>query len=70
MTMQRRQHSAEFKAKVVLKAIRGEQTINELAAAYGVHPAQITHWKKLALDECYPRFFRAGVGPNPKRMKP
>jgi transposase-like protein len=32
MTMQRRQHSAEFKVKVALEAIRGEQTIHELAA--------------------------------------
>jgi transposase-like protein len=32
MTMQRRPHSAEFKAKVALEAIRGEQTIHELAA--------------------------------------
>jgi transposase-like protein len=32
MTMSRRQHSGEFKAKVVLEALRGERTINELAA--------------------------------------
>jgi transposase len=38
MTMQRRQHSGAFNAKVALEAIRGERTINELAAAYGVHP--------------------------------
>ena len=37
MTMSRRQHSGEFKAKVVLEALRGERTINELAAEYGVH---------------------------------
>ena len=42
MTMHRRQHSAECKAKVALEAIRGERTINELAAEYGVHPVQIT----------------------------
>jgi transposase-like protein len=51
MTMQRRQHSAEFKAKVALEAIRGERTIHELAADYGVHPVQITQWKRLALEE-------------------
>jgi transposase-like protein len=32
MTMQRRQHSGEFKAKMVVEALRGERTINELAA--------------------------------------
>jgi putative transposase len=51
MTMQRRQHSGEFKAKVALEAIRGERPINALAAEYGVHPVQITHWKKVALEE-------------------
>ena len=51
MTMSRRQHSGEFKAKVVLEALRGERTINELAAEYGVHPMQITQWKRVALEE-------------------
>ena len=50
MTMQRRQHSGEFKAKVVLEALRGERTLNEMAAHYGVHPLQITQWKKVALE--------------------
>jgi putative transposase len=46
--MQRRQQSAEFKAKVAQEAIRGERTLNELAADYGVHPVQITPWKRMA----------------------
>src|SRR5918995_1684164 len=50
MTTQRRQHSGAFKAKVALEAIRGERTVNELAADYGVHPVQITQWKRVALD--------------------
>jgi transposase-like protein len=32
------QHSAEFKAKVALKAIKGARAVNEIAAHYGVHP--------------------------------
>jgi len=32
-----------------LEAIRGERTLQELAAAYGVHPVQIAPWKKMAL---------------------
>ena len=51
MTMSRRQHSGELKAKVVLEALRGERTSNELAAEYGVHPMQITQWKRVALEE-------------------
>jgi transposase-like protein len=50
MTTQRRQHSGAFKAKVAREAIRGERTINEIAADYGVHPVQITQWKRVALD--------------------
>ena len=50
MTIQRRQHSGAFKAKVALEALRGERTIHEIAADYGVHPVQITQWKRVALD--------------------
>jgi transposase-like protein len=46
----RRQHSAEFKAKVALEAIKGERTLNEIAADYEVHPVQVQQWKKLALE--------------------
>jgi transposase-like protein len=35
--MQRKQHSAEFKAKVALEALKGVKTINELASEHGVH---------------------------------
>ena len=38
----RRRFSAEFKAKVALEAIRGEQTVSELATRHGVHPNMIT----------------------------
>lgn len=51
MATQRRRHSAEFKAKVALEAIRGQRTGNEIASAYGVHPVQVAQWKKQALDE-------------------
>lgn len=46
----RRRFSAEFKAKVALEAIRGEQTINELAARYELHPNMITTWKRQAVE--------------------
>jgi hypothetical protein len=51
----RESNSAEFKAKVALEAIKGHKTINELASQYGVHPNQITEWKKQAMKGC-PRF--------------
>jgi transposase-like protein len=48
--MQRKQHSAEFKAKVALEALKGLKTINELASEYGIHPTQINQWKKQAQE--------------------
>lgn len=46
----RRQHSAEFKVKVVLAALREDRTQSQLASESGVHPLQITAWKRQALE--------------------
>ncbi len=50
MSTQRKVYSADFKAKVALAAIKGQQTVNELAARYSVHPNQVMAWKKQALE--------------------
>ncbi len=50
MVGQRKRYSAELKTKVALEAMKGHKTVNEIAAEYGVHPTQITQWKKQALD--------------------
>lgn len=42
----RRNHGAAFKAKVALEAIKGQQTLVELAERFEVHPNQITEWKR------------------------
>ena len=49
-TTRRRRFTAEFKAKVALEAIRGEQTIHDLASRYELHPNMITNWKRQAID--------------------
>src|SRR5665213_1304789 len=46
----RRNHSPSFKAKVALAAIKGEQTVAEIASRYDVHPNQVTQWKTLVLN--------------------
>jgi len=45
----RRKFSAEFKAKVVLEALKERSTIEELARKHGLHPNQINLWKKEAI---------------------
>jgi transposase-like protein len=51
MPKQRKTYSAELKARIALEAIKGQRTLNEIAADYGVHPNQVMQWKKQALAE-------------------
>ncbi|MCK4299210.1 MAG: transposase [Planctomycetes bacterium] len=51
MGSKRRRHSAQFKAKVALEAIKGVKSLSQLAAQYEVHPTQIAKWKKHLLDQ-------------------
>jgi transposase-like protein len=59
MKSKRKRHSAEFKATVALAAAKEEKTLTELASEYGVHPNQITQWKKQLL-ETLPEIFSQG----------
>ena len=46
----RRNHLPQFKAKVAVAALKGEETIVELAQHFDVHPNQITQWKSQLLE--------------------
>ncbi len=46
----RRRFTAEFKARVALDALRGDKTVQEIAAKHRVHPNQVSSWKRQAVD--------------------
>jgi transposase len=51
MSRNRKQYSAQFKAKVAIDAIRGQKTTAELASQYEIHPTMINNWKRDLLDK-------------------
>jgi transposase len=56
----RKQHSPEFKAKVALEALKGEETVSELARRFGIHPTMIHQWKRALLEGASGGFERGG----------
>lgn len=61
MSRKRRQHSAAFKAKVALEALKNIEPVHVLASRHGVHPTQVSQWKK-ELSERLPEVFARGAG--------
>ncbi|WP_420882826.1 transposase [Sulfitobacter pontiacus] len=56
----RKQHAPEFKTKVALEALKGEETADELASRFGVHPTMIHQWKRALLEGASGVFERGG----------
>jgi len=50
MRKPRRNHSAAFKARLALEAIRGEKTVAQIASHHEVHANQVTTWKTQLLE--------------------
>jgi transposase len=46
----RKNYQPDFKAKVALEAVKGRLTINEISKQFGVHPNQVSKWKKQFLE--------------------
>ena len=63
MSQGRRKHSPAFKAKVAVEALKGQETVTQLAARYEVHPGQIQAWKKALTEGA------SGVFGNGKEQK-
>jgi len=58
--MGRRKHSAEFKRKVAIEALKEQKTLAQIAKEYQIHPIQVSEWKRQLLDGCV-RAFESGV---------
>ena len=46
----KKRHLPRFKAQVAIAALQHASTTNELGSRFGIHPTQVTHWKKQLLD--------------------
>ena len=75
MRRPRRNHTAAFKAKVAVGALKGDKTLAELAEKFDVHPNQIVQWKTQLLEGAIGVFLtpaekrEAGGGPSVKDMQ-
>jgi transposase len=63
----RRRFSSEFKAKVALEAIKGHETVAELATRHGLHPTQVAAWKREAVEKLAQVFDERNSGRDQNR---
>ena len=59
----RKVFSPQQKAKVALEAVKGIKTVNEIAQQFGVHPTQVSQWKR-DLQEQASELFEGKRGPK------
>jgi len=65
----RRKFSGDFKAKVVLEALKERSSIEELARKYELHPTQISSWKKEAAAKLAGAFDSEGGNSNTEEQE-
>lgn len=63
----RKKISADIKSKIVLKALKEQNTANEIASEFQVHPVQIAKWKRHAIENM-PSLFETQISKS-KRSK-
>lgn len=66
MSKKRRNHSPDFKAKVALAAIQGDESLNALSQRYQINSNLIVKWKKQLLEQSA-EVFASGKGLAPDR---
>ena len=50
MAGKRKQYSSKFKKQVAVESLKEQKTISEPASEYGVHPNQISNWRKQLME--------------------
>ena len=68
MISKRNKHTSKFKGKIALEALRGKNTVSEIASKNQLHPTQITRWKK-QLEKGIPDIFETGKEAKIKKEK-
>jgi len=63
VSVKRKQHSADFKARVAMAALSGEKTLAELSSEFGVHPTMISTWKQELMKRASELFARGNKAP-------
>ena len=61
MSKPRHRSSAPCKLQLALEAAKGLKTITERASAHGVHPTQVSEWKRQLLEVGSTMFRRDGA---------
>ena len=61
MSTKRKIYPADFKAKLVLQVLEGEQTLNEIASKYEILPKNLQNWKKQFLENMSLAFDKSAV---------
>lgn len=59
MTSNRRQYSAEFKAKIVLQVLSGEKTVSDICRTHKLNANVVNRWRKEFLEQA-PSLFERG----------
>jgi transposase-like protein len=71
VSVKRKQHSADFKARVAMVALSGEKSLAELSSEFGVHPTMISTWKQEPMkraDELFARGNRAPTADDAQKV--